>query len=32
VVAHPGSEAFVHVFGTVGPAELQAVATSLRRG
>lgn len=31
VVAHPGSEAFVHVNGTVAPAEVEAVATSLRR-
>ena len=32
VVAHPGSEAFVHVSGTLSPAELQALAASLRRG
>ena len=31
VVAHPGAEAFVHVAGTVAPAELEAVAISLRR-
>ncbi|HEX2048306.1 MAG TPA: hypothetical protein VHF27_11105 [Acidimicrobiales bacterium] len=31
VVAHPGAEAFVHVSGTIAPAELQALATSLRR-
>ena len=31
VVAHPGGEAFVHVAGTVSPAELQALAGSLRR-
>ena len=30
-VAHPGSEAFVHVSGTIAPAEIQALATSLRR-
>ncbi|HJV09654.1 MAG TPA: hypothetical protein VJ653_08225 [Acidimicrobiales bacterium] len=30
-VAHPGDEAFVHVAGTVGPAEVQAVASGLRR-
>jgi hypothetical protein len=31
-VAHPGGEAFVHVTGTISPAELQALATSLRKG
>lgn len=31
VVAHPGAEAFVHVSGTVSPAELQALAAALRR-
>ena len=31
VVAHPGGDAFVHVAGTITPAQLQAVATSLRR-
>jgi hypothetical protein len=31
VVAHPGAEAFVHVAGTVAPAEVQAIATALRR-
>jgi hypothetical protein len=31
-VAHPGAEAFVHVTGTISPAELQSLATSLRKG
>lgn len=31
VVAHPGAEAFVHVAGTIAPAELEAVAAALRR-
>ncbi len=30
-VAHPGDEAFVHVSGTVAPAHIEGVATSLRR-
>lgn len=30
-LAHPGGEAFVHVTGTLAPAELEAVATALRR-
>jgi len=31
LIAHPASEAFVHVSGTLAPAELQALAVSLRR-
>jgi hypothetical protein len=31
-VAHPGAEAFVHVTGTVSPAEIQALAGGLRKG
>jgi hypothetical protein len=31
VIAHPQGEAFVHVTGTVAPAELQAIAAGLRR-
>ncbi|HEV2760178.1 MAG TPA: hypothetical protein VGV86_11475 [Acidimicrobiales bacterium] len=31
LIAHPGGEAFVHVGGTLAPAELQAIATGLRR-
>ena len=31
-VAHPGSEAFVHVTGTISPADLQSLANSLRKG
>ena len=31
VVAHPAGEGFVHVSGTVGPADLQRVAAALRR-
>lgn len=31
LVAHPAAEAFVHVTGTLAPAELQAIAGSLRR-
>jgi hypothetical protein len=31
VVAHPGSEAFVHVTGTLSPAEMQGLATALRK-
>jgi hypothetical protein len=30
-MAHPGGEAFVHVGGTVSPAEVSAVAAGLRR-
>ncbi len=30
-VAHPGSDAFVHVTGTLAPAELQRLATALRQ-
>jgi hypothetical protein len=32
LVAHPGGEGFVHVNGTLAPAELQAIAAGLRRG
>ena len=32
VVGHPGSEAFVHVAGTTSPADLQALASALRKG
>ena len=31
VVGHPGAEAFVHVAGTISPAEVQALASSLRK-
>ena len=31
VVGHPGSEAFVHVAGSVSPAEIQAQAAALRK-
>ena len=31
LVAHPGSEAFVHVTGTLSPADLQAIAGTLRK-
>lgn len=31
LVAHPGADAFVHVAGTIAPAELEAVASALRR-
>ncbi len=31
LVAHPGAESFVHVTGTLSPAELQGLATSLRK-
>jgi hypothetical protein len=31
IVAHPGSEAFVHVTGTLSPADLQGIAGGLRR-
>jgi hypothetical protein len=30
-VAHPGADAFVHVAGTVSPAEVQALASALRK-
>ena len=30
-VGHPGAEAFVHVTGTVSPAEVQALASALRK-
>lgn len=32
IVAHPGGEAFVHVTGTLSPADLQGIAGGLRRG
>ena len=32
LVAHPGAEAFVHVTGTVSPADVQVVASTLRKG
>ena len=32
VIGHPGAEAFVHVTGTIGPAEVQALASALRKG
>lgn len=32
VTAHPGGDAFVHVAGTLSPAELQAMASALVRG
>lgn len=31
LIAHPGAEAFVHVSGSVSPADLQAVVSGLRR-
>ena len=31
-VAHPGAEAFVHVTGTISPAEVQSLASGLRKG
>jgi hypothetical protein len=31
LIAHPAGEAFVHVTGTLAPAELQAIARSLRQ-
>lgn len=31
VIAHPGSEGFVHVTGTLAPAEIEAIAAALRR-
>lgn len=31
LVAHPGGSAFVHVAGTLAPADLTAIATSLRQ-
>jgi hypothetical protein len=31
-VAHPGAEAFVHVTGTLSPAEVQGIAGGLRKG
>ena len=31
VVGHPGSEAFVHVAGTISPADVQALASALRK-
>jgi hypothetical protein len=30
-IAHPGGDAFVHVGGTISPAEVGAVAVGLRR-
>jgi hypothetical protein len=30
-IAHPGAEAFVHVGGTLSPADVQAIASGLRR-
>lgn len=32
VIGHPGSDAFVHVAGTVSPAEVQALASGLQKG
>jgi hypothetical protein len=32
VVGHPGAEAFVHVAGTVSPAEVQGLASGLQKG
>jgi hypothetical protein len=31
LVGHPGDEAFVHVTGTVSPADVQSLASALRR-
>lgn len=31
-IGHPGDEAFVHVTGTISPAEVQALASELRKG
>jgi hypothetical protein len=30
IVGHPGADAFVHVTGTLSPAEVQALASTLR--
>jgi hypothetical protein len=30
-IAHPGGDSFVHVSGTISPAEVQAIASALRR-
>lgn len=32
VIAHPGGDSFVHVAGTIAPAELTALASALRKG